>query len=112
MRLLGSHPDSTADIRAKGEGEPTLSFLHCFCFTCLTVLTYHFLLLTFRPQAGLFPQFKDLLLCKEATTISVIKAMDLKVSLSTNGLGRSQRTKDTGAPSRRGIGRPGDEAGI
>lgn len=38
--------------------------------------------------------------------------MGLKVSLSTNGLGRSQRTKDTGAPSRRGIGRPGDEAGI
>lgn len=30
------------------------------CFTFLTVLTSHFLLLTFCPQAGLFPQFKDL----------------------------------------------------
>ena len=38
--------------------------------------------------------------------------MGLNVGLPTNGLGRSQRTKDTGAPSRRGIGKPGDEAGI
>ena len=49
-------------VQAKARGKPTLSLLQCFCFTCLTVLTFHFLLLTFYPQTGLFPQFKDLLL--------------------------------------------------
>lgn len=102
----------TAQQTVRAKGRESRHWVSGARFTCLTVLTSHVLLLTFRPQAGLFPKSRIYYCVKEVTTISGIKAMGLKVSLPMNGLGRSQRTKGLGAPSRRGIGKPGDEAGI